>query len=146
MKVAIAKMCFAAAIVMCVSGVAQAQGKGKYDMGKREFDSNCAVCHGSKGLGDGSYADLLKKPATNLTLLKKQNGGVFPFERVYATIDGRDMVKAHGDRDMPVWGRDYSMETIKAGEYYLDVPYDMELYVRSRILALIDYLNRLQVK
>jgi hypothetical protein len=47
---------------------------------------------------------------------------------------------------MPVWGRDYSQESAKAGEYYLDVPYDMEMYVRSRILALIDYLNRLQAK
>jgi mono/diheme cytochrome c family protein len=146
MKMAIARTCFAAAIIMGITGVAQAQGKGKFDMGKREYDSNCAVCHGYKGFGDGSYADLLKKPASNLTLLKKQNGGVFPFDRVYASIDGREMIKAHGDRDMPVWGRDYSQESAKAGEYYLDVPYDMEMYVRSRILALIDYLNRLQAK
>lgn len=146
MRMAIAKACLGAAIIVGVTGIAQAQGKGKHDIGKREFEANCAVCHGYKGKGDGSYADLLKKPASDLTLLKKNNGGVFPFERVYASIDGRDMIKAHGDRDMPVWGRDYSAETAKAGEYYLDVPYDMEMYVRSRILALIDYLNRLQAK
>jgi hypothetical protein len=44
---------------------------------------------------------------------------------------------------MPVWGRDYQ---IKAGEHYGDVAYDPEVYVRGRILALIDYLNRLQAK
>ena len=56
-------------------------------------------------------------------------------------IDGRQEVKGHGPRDMPVWGRDYQ---IKAGEHYGDVAYDPEVYVRGRILALIDYLNRLQ--
>lgn len=146
MKMAIAKVCLGAAIIMGVTGIAQAQGKVKFDIGKREYEAKCAVCHGYKGKGDGSYAELLKKPASDLTVLKKNNGGVFPFDRVYSVIDGRDMVKAHGDRDMPVWGRDYSAETTRAGEYYLDVPYDMEMYVRSRILALIDYLNRLQAR
>lgn len=127
-------------------GMAQAQGKVKYDIGKREYESKCVVCHGYGGKGDGSYAELLKKPASDLTVLKKNNGGVFPFDRVYAVIDGREAVKGHGDRDMPVWGKTYSTETVKAGEYYMDVPYDSEMYVRSRILALIDYLNRLQAK
>jgi hypothetical protein len=44
---------------------------------------------------------------------------------------------------MPIWGRDYQ---VKAAEYYMDVPYDAEAYVRTRILALVDYLNRLQAK
>lgn len=146
MRNLIGKACVAAAIMIGMTGIAQAQMKGKYDIGKREYESNCAVCHGYKGMGDGSYADLLKKQAPSLAVLKKNNGGVFPFERVYAVIDGREVVKGHGDRDMPVWGKDYSEQSAKAGEYYIDVPYDMEMYVRSRILALIDYLNRLQVK
>lgn len=146
MKNLAGKMGLAAALMIGMTGIAQSQGKGKYDIGKREYESNCAVCHGYKGTGDGSYADLLKKPASNLAVLKKNNGGVFPFDRVYAVIDGREAVAGHGDRDMPVWGRDYSQQSVKAGEYYMDVPYDMEMYVRSRILALIDYLNRLQVK
>lgn len=146
MKNLTGKIGLAAALMIGMTGIAQSQGKGKYDIGKREYESNCAVCHGYKGMGDGSYADLLKKPASNLAVLKKNNGGVFPFDRVYAVIDGREAVAGHGDRDMPVWGKDYSQQSVKAGEYYIDVPYDMEMYVRSRILALIDYLNRLQVK
>lgn len=135
-----------AAVSLVSAGLAQAQGTTKYDIGKREYMSKCVVCHGQNGTGDGSYSELLKKPASDLTVLKKNNGGVFPFERVYAVIDGRDMIKGHGDRDMPVWGRDYSTATAKAAEYFVDVPYDAEMYVRARILALIDYLNRLQAK
>jgi hypothetical protein len=67
----------------------------------------------------------------------------FRFARVFNVIDGRQEVKAHGTRDMPIWGRDYQ---IKAAEYYVDVPYDGETYVRGRILALIEYLNRMQAK
>ena len=29
---------------------------------------------------------------------------------------------------------------------YMDVPYDPEVYVRTRILSLVEYLNRLQLK
>jgi hypothetical protein len=34
----------------------------------------------------------------------------------------------------------------KAGAYYVDVPYNPEVYVRVRILALIEYLDRLQAR
>lgn len=123
-----------------------ANDKGKVDLGKREFMNRCAVCHGQSGKGDGGAMDILKTAPADLTTLSRKNGGVFPFERVYSVIDGRQLVKSHGTRDMPIWGKDYSTETAKAGEHYVDVPYDMEMYVRSRILSLIDYLNRIQVK
>jgi len=126
--------------------VAQTKGTGKIDTGKREYESKCVVCHGHGGKGDGSYAELLKTAASDLTTLKRKNGGVFPVERVYAVIDGREAIKSHGDRDMPIWGNDFNKETVKAAEYYADMPYDMEAYTRARILALIDYLNRLQVR
>jgi hypothetical protein len=44
---------------------------------------------------------------------------------------------------MPIWGRDYSL---KAAEAYFDVPYDPEAYVRTRMLALTEYIARLQAK
>jgi hypothetical protein len=44
---------------------------------------------------------------------------------------------------MPVWGAQYSF---KSAEAYMDVPYSSESYVRSRILALTEYISRLQVK
>jgi hypothetical protein len=75
-----------------------------------------------------------------LTQLAKSNGGVFPVNRVYETIEGAN-VPSHGSRDMPIWGMDYR---IKAAEYFVDVPYDSEAYVRARILTLLEYINRLQ--
>ena len=113
----------------------------KIDVGKREFDANCAVCHGLQGRGDGPLAGLIEQHAANLTVLAKNNGGVFPLTRVYEYIEGQKATKAHGTRDMPIWGREYQ---IKAAEYYVDVPYDAESYVRARILALAEYINRLQ--
>jgi mono/diheme cytochrome c family protein len=123
-----------------------ADTKPKVDIGQSEYRNSCALCHGLDGKGGGSVLDLLKKSPPDLTTLRQKNKGVFPFEHVYAVIDGRDMVKGHGDRDMPAWGYRYSMDKEKAAEYYVDVPYNMEMYVQSRILALIDYLNRIQVK
>jgi len=111
------------------------------NIGRQEYRDNCFNCHGEMGDGNGPYGQLLNKRASDLTQLSKSNNGVFPFARVYEVIDGRQVVKGHGERDMPIWGNAYR---IKAGEYYFDMDYNPEHYVRSRILALIEYLNRLQ--
>lgn len=147
MKITSRMIIIAAALAVGGNGVAiGADKKAKTDWGKREYQNSCALCHGTDGKGSGSILDLLKKAPPDLTVLSKKNNGVFPFDRVYETIDGRQQIKAHGERDMPAWGDRYSTDTAKAAEYYVDVPYDMEMYARSRILALIDYLNRLQAK
>jgi mono/diheme cytochrome c family protein len=137
---------FAATAAFGIAGSVGAADSGQYDFGKREYLNRCAVCHGLQGKGDGSVIDLLKIAAPDLTVLSKKNGGVFPVERVYAIIDGREFASGHGSRDMPIWGDAYKTEKAQAGEYFFDVPYNMEMYVRSRILALIDYLNRIQRK
>ncbi|MBT9506854.1 c-type cytochrome [Rhodoferax sp.] len=122
-----------------VSGLAIGQTT-KVDLGKREFEANCASCHGTNGKGNGLLVEWLRRSPTDLTTLTKRNGGVFPVSRMYETIEGAN-VPSHGSRDMPVWGTDYR---VKAAEYYMDVPYDPEIYVRTRILSLIEYINRLQ--
>ena len=129
---------FAAAIG--TAGAAQTDAPA--DAGKREYDTNCAGCHGAKGRGDGPQAKDLKVKPADLAHLARNNGGVFPINRVYDIVDGRKEVKAHGQRDMPVWGLDYS---VKAVEQAKPAP-DRDLYVRGRILELIDYLYRLQAK
>jgi mono/diheme cytochrome c family protein len=134
-----ANLLLAAGAMLAVTAV-QAQ-PGKADLGKREYDNNCAVCHGTKGAGNGPYGELLKRSPPDLTTMAKRNGGVFPFAAAYATIEGAG--PGHGTRDMPIWGQVYN---VKGAEYYVDVPYDPNAFVRSRILALIDYLNRLQAK
>jgi mono/diheme cytochrome c family protein len=132
------------AAVLALLGASSASWSAdKASVGKMEFQSNCAVCHGNDGKGGGAFVDFLKATPPDLTQLSKKNGGVFPLERVYNVIDGRQEVKGHGPRDMPIWGKDYQL---KAAEHYVDVGYDPEAYIRGRILALIDYLNRLQAK
>jgi len=37
-------------------------------------------------------------------MLQKDNNGVFPFGKVYDTIDGQQLAAAHGTRQMPIWG------------------------------------------
>lgn len=137
-------------ILVAILGAALAGGIGsayaqekKFDFGKREYDSNCAGCHGLKGKGDGPYRPFLTKSPTDLTTLSKRNAGIYPFHSVYAIVDGRQDVAAHGPRDMPVWGRQYNLQ---AAESYMDVPYSSESFVRSRILALTEYISRLQAK
>jgi len=113
----------------------------KGDFGKREFQSHCSVCHGLKGKGDGPVAGLVMFTTPDLTTISKRNNGVFPVQHVYDVIDGREILKAHGTRDMPIWGTAYREE-----EAHFDVVLNPEAYVRARILALIDYISRLQAK
>jgi mono/diheme cytochrome c family protein len=132
-------MAVVTAAMFCMAGGALAQSGP--DLGKREYEMNCAVCHGLNGKGAGAYTDFLKKTPADLTTISKRNGGVFPLQRVYDVIDGRGVeIKAHGPRDMPIWGADYSS---KAGEH---LEYYPEAFARTRILALIDYLYRIQTK
>lgn len=138
MKIAVA---LAAAGLIGVGSAAQSAEKG--DFGKREYDSRCSVCHGADGKGRGPYAGIIDTAIPDVTMMSRRNAGVFPFQRVQELIDGRQTVRAHGPRDMPIWGKTY---LASAGEAYFDIPYDPELYVRTRVLALTDYLYRLQAK
>ena len=126
-----------------LSCAALAQQPAKVDFGKVEFESKCATCHGVDGKGRGPTAPFLNRVAADLTGLAKANGGVLPVAAMYDVIAGEKTVAGHGSRDMPAWGQAYR---IQAGEYYVDVPYDPEAYVRARILAVIEYIYRLQAK
>lgn len=135
-----------AALKLTVLGLALCGGavmaQQKMDFGKREFEANCASCHGVDGKGKGPIVELLRRSPPDLTQLAKNNQGVFPMNRLYEVIEGGN-VAGHGGRDMPVWGRDYR---IKDAERMMEAPYDAEAMVRTRILALLEYINRLQVR
>ena len=115
------------------------------DVGKKEYENNCIACHGTTGKGDGPYAGIIDTKVPDMSMLQKNNNGVFPFDRVYQTIDGRLEVKAHGSRDMPIWGNEYNG---KAAEYYSDYlrDYSADGFVRGRILALVNHIYSLQAK
>jgi mono/diheme cytochrome c family protein len=126
--------------------VAAAFAADKADLGKQEYDANCAICHGATGKGDGAYADMLNTRVPALTTLAKANGGVFPFARVYEIIEGKEVPKAHGQRDMMIWGDDYVTRAAGLKDDYGSPLYDPAVRARARILALTEYVYRLQVK
>ena len=72
--------------------------------GSISFDLYCASCHGRWGEGNGPAASSLRTAPADLTLLTRRNRGIFPRERVTATIDGSSGSATHGSADMPVWG------------------------------------------
>ena len=113
----------------------------KSDFGKQQYDEHCAVCHGITAKGNGPYMEFLRREPTDLTTLAKRNGGVLPVNRLYETIEGAN-VPSHGSRDMPIWGSTFRAQS---RDYLVGSSPDREVYVRSRILTLVDYINRIQV-
>ncbi len=100
------------------------------------FSTYCASCHGTTARGDGPLASSMVKKPANLTEIAQRNGGKFPSEMVFRTIDGRQPVRGHGGPDMPVWGDAFSRSR-EAG--------DAER-VKSVIQSLVDYLDSIQVR
>ena len=139
-------------ITSLTAGFAAATQAEDVDIGKSEFQSSCASCHGADAKGKGPVSDQLKTPAPDLTMLAKNNNGVFPTDAVYETIDGLKTIPAHGTREMPIWGERFN--PIVNLPHYVDPSYwekagpdqRPEVVVRKRILSVIDYLSRIQQK
>lgn len=114
------------------------------DLGKSEYMSSCASCHGADGKGDGYVSPYLTVKPSDLTTLAKRNGGALPVQLVWEMIDGRSSVTIgpHGSREMPIWGTTYRSRALAQAE----TAANPEWYVRGRIVSLIDYLERIQRK
>jgi mono/diheme cytochrome c family protein len=128
----------AATLFWVIPAVGLAQEEVVLNNGEREYQAYCATCHGAQGKGDGPMSTILTVVPADLTQIRKKNNGEFPFWRVYKIIDGRDMVRGHGARGMPVWGAYFLSEE---GGGYLD-----EDRVIGRVLGLVYYLQSIQEK
>lgn len=101
------------------------------NVGKIQYQSSCAACHGADAKGDGPVSKELKTRPADLTVLAKNNNGVFPYDRVFQMIDGRNStVASHGTREMPIWG--YRFGPPQAYRF------------KARVVAVIDYIKSLQ--
>lgn len=107
--------------------------------GKAKYTRYCAACHGPAGKGDGSLAEALKTPPSDLTKIAKRNGG-FDAKKVAKFIDGREDVRAHGPTQMPVWGTRFA--AMAPGRK----PTDAEKYVDRSLDDLVAYLKSIQRK
>lgn len=73
--------------------------------GEEMFNAYCAVCHGKSAKGDGPAAAELKVPPADLTTLAQRHAGKFPADYVVTVLrNGVQEAKAHGSKDMPIWG------------------------------------------
>jgi mono/diheme cytochrome c family protein len=99
---------FALALIAITGEVAAAATRDAVQ-GRALYLQYCASCHGVDGSGNGPIARTLTTPPTNLRLLSERYGNPLPKDRIARFIDGRAEVKAHGPRDMPVWGRRFSL-------------------------------------
>ncbi len=110
-------------------------------IGASEYSVSCLSCHGVEGKGDGPLAELLTVKPSDLTVIAKNNEGIFPLHQVFRVIDGRHGVTGHGERDMPVWGARYMREYAQGCGLI-----GAEDVVRSRILELVYYIQSIQQK
>lgn len=114
---------------------------GEQSVGAAEYAASCAACHGANGKGFGPLSNELSRKPADLTVLRSNNGGEFPYYLVVATIDGRYVVPGHGERDMPVWGNRYLQEEKpKLGQK------GAEIAIRERILEIAKYIETLQAE
>ena len=102
--------------------------------GPELFQAHCAPCHGDDGKGNGPVASALNTPVPDLTTIAKRNGGIFPESHVRSMILGDDVLKAHGSREMPIWG-----------PIFHQVERDRD-YGHVRTKNLLEYLKSIQQK
>jgi mono/diheme cytochrome c family protein len=115
-----------------------------FEIGEAEYKNSCAACHGAGGAGDGVLSGYLSTHVPDLTTLQRENGGVFPFARLYEMVERAEQVGAHGTSEMPAWGARYTAQAPQmVGEYGSQA--DREAWIRGRILALVEYISSLQV-
>lgn len=141
------KLVMVVSVTVSCSAVALAQD---LDAGKLEFQSSCSTCHGIDGKGKGPLSEELRVAPADLTVLAKKNNGVFPVNAVYETIYGIKRIVAHGPPDMPIWGYRYYARNTSPGsknpDHYVELSSDSDAIARTRLLAVVDYLNRIQQK
>lgn len=105
--------------------------------GEQAYQDYCAICHGTRALGDGPMASEMKVPPPDLTLIASRNSGVFPLRAVADTVYG---YSGKHDADlMPEFsplldGPDVAVP--KAGETYEVMP--------MRLAEVVTYLESLQ--
>jgi len=123
-----------------VASVALAAGTFEVTAGQREYQANCAACHGASGAGGGPLTDFLPRPPPDLTTCALRNGGSFPTELAWHTVDGRSFGSEDKLREMPLWGESFHKAALSSSE----PPDEPEQVVNAKIWSLVEYLKSIQ--
>lgn len=105
--------------------------------GDLEYQNHCAICHGVDGKGRGIMNKFLTIKPADLTQVSKKNADRFPFWQVYRVIDGREEIRGHGTREMPIWGARFQAEAKGSDP-------GSRAQAAGRILSLVFYLQHIQ--
>ncbi len=104
--------------------------------GAELYQRFCSSCHGDTGRGDGPVSSTLTVPVPDLTQLYRLYGNRFPADELRESIDGRNLVIAHGPRSMPVWGYEFWWED--------GADAAAEETARATITRLLEYIRSIQ--
>lgn len=127
----------AATSLLGATAVLSQEATQEFQAGRDEFLVACAACHGEAGDGKGEIATMFKTRVPDLTGIAERNDGVFPLLKVIQTIDGRALVRGHGN-PMPVFGDRFRADA--SGDALLGT----EALARGRVLELALYLQSIQ--
>ncbi|MEC7764383.1 MAG: c-type cytochrome [Pseudomonadota bacterium] len=86
-------------VALLVAGCEMEDAADGAKTGAQLYGEYCAACHGPTGTG---ALEVAGKTTPDLTVLAKNNGGVFPAVYVMSTIDGYARDNTHGP--MPRFG------------------------------------------
>jgi mono/diheme cytochrome c family protein len=106
------------------------------NLGAQYFMQYCSACHGADATGNGPVAPVLRTPPADLTRIAQRRGGRFPDAEVASFIDGQADIRAHGSREMPIWGQRF-------GEKFGGGTVGQE-FARGHLVVLLEYLKSIQ--
>ena len=146
-------LCSGAVFVLLVMAMSLSEARaGKTEtiedqvkMGSADYQNFCAACHGKDARGNGPVAMELKIAPPSLRKLAARRNGVFDVNEIVKIIDGRDMPRAHGTPEMPIWGSLFRFVAELSGILQSDIE-DSEKDAQNHIVAIAKYLETIQEK
>jgi mono/diheme cytochrome c family protein len=113
--------------------------------GEAIFHLYCSPCHGRDASGGGPVAADLKTEPPSLREIAKRRGGKFDSGEIRAYIDGREMPRAHGTPEMPIWGNLFGF-IAEVSDALASDQQAIEHKAEERISLLVKYLETIQDK
>ena len=127
----------AALLVLSALGRTAVRAEDTDDPGRAMYLRYCGSCHGPGAKGDGIAATVLRPKPSDLTRIGKRQGG-FDGPRITTFVDGTKQLRAHGSKNMPIWGEVLHDDSGSiAGS---------KTAAQSKLMLITEYLRSIQAK